>query len=65
MRSAKGGEGENGRRLARVFDWGRVWVTLDPKGWKTGNTIAPRVSMSRSTQPRDSDRVCRFERAYS
>ncbi len=26
----------------RTFDWGRVWVTLDPKGWNTGITIAPR-----------------------
>ncbi len=26
----------------RTFDWGRIWVTLDPKGWNTGITIAPR-----------------------
>lgn len=26
----------------RVFDWGSVWVTFDPKGWNTGITIAPR-----------------------
>lgn len=25
----------------RTFDWGRIWVTLDPKGWNTGITIAP------------------------
>lgn len=24
------------------FDWGRVWVTFDPKGWNTGITLAPR-----------------------
>lgn len=34
--------GDNGPVRNCKFDWGEVWVTLDPKGWNTGITIATR-----------------------